>query len=81
MLHRLALQNNLNPHELNYNWFIIPINFDYGLLQPAWEILSNLDNCLSYGKTLYQGGKNDLLYYFGNKFISELDSIEETKYD
>jgi hypothetical protein len=57
---------------------LFPITFNYGLLLPSYEILYNLDDCRENGLTLYQSAKNDLLYYFGKEFISELDLLEHT---
>jgi hypothetical protein len=56
---------------------LFPMTFNCGLLSPSKEIFYNLDDCHNYGKTLYEGGKNDLLYYFGRDFIQELDELSK----
>jgi hypothetical protein len=55
---------------------LFPITFDNGLLHPSSEVDDNTLVCLNVGVSLYRGIRNDLLFYFGQEFIDELDNIE-----
>jgi hypothetical protein len=79
LLHKIALENNVDFHEIKpMPGSLFPISFNFGLLQPSHEIVWNLDDCVDFGKTIYQSAINDIKYYFGQEFINELD-IYETK--
>jgi Fe-S-cluster containining protein len=77
ILHTIAISNGVDFHGIKpISGSLFPVSFNYGLLQPSHEITWNLDDCHTYGKTLYHSARNDLKYYFGDEFISELDTYE-----
>lgn len=69
-------------HDLDYHRFkplvstLFPVTFDYGALVPSSETLDRSLVCGGEGSTLYRGVRSELLAYFGNSFVTELDTIE-----
>lgn len=79
LIHKFCIEKHIDYHELKpIVSCLFPITFDEGLLHPSDEVGDNSLICLREGLSLYQGVKNDLLYYFGQEFINELDAIEAT---
>lgn len=71
-------------HGLDYHRFkplvstLFPLTFERGALVPAAEVLDRTLVCCGEGLTLYQGVRTELLAYFGNGFVTELDTIAPT---
>lgn len=69
-------------HGLDYHRFkplvstLFPLTFEYGALVPSSEVLDRTLVCSGQGPTLYQGVRSELLTYFGNSFVTELDALE-----
>jgi hypothetical protein len=76
-IHSFCLEQGLDFHELKpMVSCLFPITFDNGLLLPSDDVEDNSLICLSSGVNLYRGVRNDLSYYFGEAFVSELDELE-----
>jgi tetratricopeptide (TPR) repeat protein len=76
-LHQYCLENDLDYHVLKpIISCLFPLTFDKGLLHPATEIYSESLICFASGPTLYQGLRAELIYYFGEEFVLELDKLE-----
>jgi Fe-S-cluster containining protein len=76
MLHSFALQENMDYHELKpMVCSIFPLTFEEGLLVHADEVEDRELVCAGNGPSLYSGVRSELLYYFGQDLIQELDSL------
>jgi hypothetical protein len=79
LIHKYALSLNIDFHEIKpIVSTLFPLTFDDGLLHPSDEASDKSLVCLGEGSSLYRGIRNDLLYYFGNDFINELDGLEKS---
>jgi Fe-S-cluster containining protein len=80
MLHRYAIAKGIDYHEVKpLMSSLFPLSFDgTGLLHSAGEVEDEELVCLDEGPTLYRGARDELLYYFGEELVSELDAIEES---
>ena len=77
LIHKYCIENNIDFHILKpIVSCLFPITFNNGLLYPSEEFINNEFICSGNKKSLYQGVRNDLKYYFGNEFIEILDRIE-----
>ena len=77
LLHKFSLENNIDYHDLKpMVSCLFPLTFDNGVLHPSDDIETDDLVCAGEGPTLYQGVRNELLYYFGPTFVEELDGIE-----
>jgi hypothetical protein len=71
-------------HGLDYHRFkplvstLFPLTFERGVLVPSAEVLDRTLVCCGEGSVLYQGVRGELLTYFGNSFVTELDAIAPT---
>ena len=76
LLHSFSIENGMDYHELKpMISSLFPLTYEDGVLVPADEVLENELVCLGSGPTLYEGVRNEILYYFGNDLINELDGI------
>lgn len=57
---------------------LFPITFSDGILCPADEALDGTLICTGTGPTVYRGLRDELAYYFGADFVTELDVLERT---
>jgi len=77
-IHKFCMLNNINFHILKpIVSSLFPMTFDEGLLHPSNEVLDNSLLCLHKGPTLYQGIRDELIYYFGIEMANELDLFEK----
>lgn len=76
MLHSFSIKENIDYHELKpMVCAIFPLSFEEGLLVHTDEIEDNELVCAGEGPSLYSGVRSELLYYFGQDLIDELDSL------
>ena len=54
---------------------LFPLTFEHGLLEPSGEVVDGSLVCASDGPTVYAGARNELLYYFGEGLVAELDAL------
>ncbi len=52
---------------------LFPLTFEYGALMPSSELLDATLVCSGTGESLYGGVRDELTYYFGEAFVTELD--------
>jgi Fe-S-cluster containining protein len=81
MLHRYALETGIDYHEIKpLMSSLFPLSFEGGeggcTLRPAGEVGDEELVCLDEGPSIYRGGRGELLHYFGEDFVAELDAIE-----
>ncbi len=79
MLHSFSVEKNLDYHDLKpMICSIFPLTFEEGLLVHADEVEDKELVCADQGLSLYAGVRSELLYYFGQEMIDELDSLAAT---
>lgn len=79
LLHSYALQNQIPVQELKpLACNLFPFWWSDGALVLPPEIEDRELVCLGEGPTLYRSARSDLLYYFGEELIAELDALEAT---
>ncbi len=77
MIHAFCLQNGMDYHALKpMICCLFPVTFGNGLLAPSDEVDDQTLICLNQGPSLYAGVRDELRYYFGQEFISELEALE-----
>jgi hypothetical protein len=77
-LHRFCLEKGMDYRYLkSILCSLYPVDFYDDVLQQAVEVDDHDLICLNRSEvSLYRGVRNDLMYYFGNDFIEELDNLE-----
>jgi len=77
MIHAWCLDNGLDYHLYKPMVSILfPLTFNYGRLEPSSEVLDKSLVCAGDGPTLYDGVREELVYYFGSGLIAELDALK-----
>jgi Fe-S-cluster containining protein len=78
-IHAWCLQLGLDYHRFKpLVSTLFPVTFEYGALVPSPEAVDGTLVCAGTGPTLYEGTRNELLYYFGEAFIAEPDALAST---
>lgn len=54
---------------------LFPVTFEKSVLMPSTEVLDGTLVCAGRGDTLYQGARDELLHFFGEEFVRELDDL------
>lgn len=76
-LHAFCREEGIDHHLLKPMLSsLFPVTVDAGLLRPAAEVADDSLVCLDGGLTLYRGARDDLLYYYGDAAIRQLDALE-----
>ena len=76
LIHSFSIDQQIDYHVLKpIVCCLFPITFDDGLLHPSSEIEDGSLICMNAGPTLYEGARNEILYYFGDRLIAELDAL------
>ncbi|CAN5316661.1 hypothetical protein BH11PLA2_BH11PLA2_00180 [soil metagenome] len=76
-LHRFALEREIEVHSIKpMVCMLFPVYFQEGLLFPAIEFDLNDLVCAGDGDSVYRGARDDLVWYFGEEFVAELDEYE-----
>lgn len=84
MLHRYAIAEGIDYHEVKpLMSSLFPLSFEGSddgapgcTLRAAGEVEDEELVCLDEGPTMYRGARNELLYYFGEELVAELDAME-----
>jgi len=78
-LHSYSIRAGIDYHDLKpMVSALFPITFGDGVLQPADEVQDGTLVCSGVGPTLYEGLRDELLYYFGPAFVGELDGLRDS---
>ncbi len=73
-LHSLALEMGSDPHLLKpMVCFLFPITWDSNYLHVA-DFLDELP-CNNQGRTIFESQRNELLFYLGPEFVSEIENM------
>jgi hypothetical protein len=77
MIHSFALERGIDYHELKPMVSVLfPVTFDEGLLHSSTEIVDRSLQCIDDGPTVYRGIREEILWYFGDALVRELDDLE-----
>lgn len=75
-IHAYCLTKGIDYHDLKpLVSTLFPVTFEQGALVASSEIAEDELVCAGQGPTLYEGVRGELMHYFGDAFIAELDSI------
>lgn len=78
LIHSWCLQQGLPYQELKpMVSSLFPVTFEQGVLLPSIETIDRSLACAGPGGTLYRGARSDLLWYFGEELVAELDRMEQ----
>ena len=76
ILHSFSLNEHMDYHKLKpMVCSLFPLTFENGLLRASDEVNDFTLICVGSGVTMYEGGRAELRYYFGDDFIAELDEL------
>jgi hypothetical protein len=80
LIHKYALEKGIDYHLLKpLVSTLFPLTFDYGLLHPSTEIEDRSLQCIDDGPTLYEGVRDEVVWYFGQELADELDALKAGK--
>ena len=75
-IHAFCLEQKLDYHLYKPMVSILfPVTFEHGVLVPSPETLDGTLACHGDGPSLYNGVRDELAYYFGAAFVTELDRL------
>jgi hypothetical protein len=78
LLHAYCLEEGLDHRELKSMVdCLFPLTFYDDILCVADEVDDEELVCIDTGPTIYQGGRDELEYYFGDAFVAALDALEK----
>lgn len=76
LLHSYCLRAGIDYHDLKpMVSTLFPVTFEGGTLLPSAEAADGELVCGGQGKTLYEGLRGELCWYFGNGLVAELDAL------
>jgi hypothetical protein len=55
---------------------LFPLTFNYGCLEPSSEVVDKSLVCSGDGPSVYEGGRDELAYFFGDDLVYELDALK-----
>jgi hypothetical protein len=56
---------------------LFPVTFQDQTLIPSMEATEGKLPCIDHGRSLFEGVKSDLKYYFGEELVRELEQIQQ----
>ena len=75
-IHAYSLAKGIDYHQLKPLVSVLfPLTFEEGALVPAGELEANELICAGQGPSLYDGVRGELIYYFGEDFVAEIDAV------
>lgn len=75
-IHAWCLENGIDYHELKpLVSTLFPVTFEHGVLQLSDEAADGSLVCEGDGPSCYDGARAELLYYFGDGMVAELDTL------
>ena len=76
LIHAYALEKGLDYHDTKpLVSTLFPVTFELGVLAASNELADQSLVCAGDGPTLYEGARDELLYYFGDALVAELDAL------
>ncbi len=75
-IHAWCLAKGIDYHQLKPLVSVLfPLTFEGGVLVASGEVEDKELVCAGQGPSLYDGVRAELIYYFGDAFVSEVDDI------
>lgn len=75
-IHRFAMEKGIDVHDIKpMVCLFFPLCHGEGELRPAIEFELNDLVCQGEGKTIYEASRVEVLYYFGEELVAELDQL------
>jgi hypothetical protein len=72
VIHSYALEKGLDYHDAKpLVSTLFPVTFEYGVLAASNELVDGSLRCFNDGPTLYEGSRDELLYYFGAALVAD----------
>lgn len=79
-IHAYCVANSIDYHALKpLVSTLFPITFEGGALVASGELEDGSLICSGEGPVLYDGVRGELVYYFGEAFVAELDAIRAAR--
>lgn len=76
-IHAYCLDKGFDYHDIKPVYCsLFPLTVDQGYLVPSIEVDEKSLLCVDHGTTVYRGSRDELLYYFGDALVAELDRLE-----
>jgi hypothetical protein len=76
-IHAWSLQNGVDYHALKpMVSTLFPLTFERAVLVPSNEVLDGTLVCAGEGSSLYDGVRDELIWFFGKEFARELDALK-----
>jgi hypothetical protein len=76
-IHAYCLEEGLDYHLFKPMVSVLfPVTFEHGVLTASDEAADGTLICSGAGPSLYDGARQELLYYFGPGLIAELDALK-----
>lgn len=76
LIHAYCADNGLDYHLYKPMVSILfPLTFNYGVLEPSSEVIDRSLVCAGDGPSLYEGMRSELVYFFGDGLVEELDNL------
>ncbi len=76
-IHAYCLEEGLDYHLFKPIVSVLfPVTFEHGVLTASDEAADGSLICSGAGPSLYDGAREELLYYFGSGLIAELDALK-----
>lgn len=76
LIHAYCIENGLDYHLYKPMVSILfPLTFNFGRLEPSSEVVDKSLVCAGDGPSVYDGGRGELAYYFGQSLVEELDGL------
>jgi Fe-S-cluster containining protein len=77
-IHAYCLDKGIDYHDIKPVYCsLFPLTVDSSYLVPSVECDEKSLVCVDHGTTLYRGSRDELLYYFGQELVDELDALEK----
>ncbi len=76
-IHSYCLENGIDYHTIKpHVCWLFPLMIESGVLCPPSEVLDQSLICVDQGQTLYQAQRGEMLAFFGEELVAELDALE-----
>ena len=77
LIHAYCADNGLDYHLYKPMVSILfPLTFNYGVLEPSSEVVDRSLICAGDGPSVYEGVRGELVYFFGDGLVEELDVLK-----
>ena len=76
-IHAYCLERGIDYHDLKPIYCsLFPLTVDASYLVPSCEVDEKSLKCVDRGTSIYRGSRPEVLFYFGEELVAELDALE-----